>query len=52
MENSGNLVSQNVAIPNQDEVPASPPTMENPTPLGFPCAMSKQFDAGRRNVQT
>ena len=51
-ENSGNLVSQNVATLKKDGVPASPPYQGKPCPLGFSCAVSKQFDAGRQNVQT
>ena len=51
-ENAGNLVSQNVATLKKDGVPASPPYQGKPCPLGFSCAVSKQFDAGRQNVQT
>ena len=52
MENSGNLASQNVATLKKDGVPVSPPYQGKPCPLGFSCAVSKQFDAGRQNVQT
>ena len=36
----------------KDGVSASPPYQGKPCPLGFSCAVSKQFDAGRQNVQT
>ena len=36
-------VSQKWPPPNQDGAPASPPTGENPVPLGFSCAVSKSL---------
>ena len=37
-----------MATLEKDGVPASPPYQEKPCPLGFSCAVSKQFDAGRQ----
>ena len=36
-----------MATLNQDKAPAGPPYWRKPCPLGFSCAVSKQFDAGR-----